>query len=222
MLRVGLTGGLGSGKTTVASMFASMGAHVLAADEIARALMQPGQAVFTAIVNKFGAGVLRADGMLDRPMLAQIAFGEGRVEELNAIVHPATIARQDEMATEIERDDAQAVVMVESALIFETKYNRAEAMHNAGWRSRFDRMILVRASEEQKVARFVARSGGGDAAQLEGEARRRLATMIPDEGKAAMCDFVIVNDGTLDRLREQAEQVWAKLRRESQASLRLV
>ena len=149
MLRVGLTGGLGSGKTTVAAMFAELGARVLAADEIARGLMQPGQAVFTAIVKKFGAGVVRADGMLDRPMLAQLAFGAGRVDELNAIVHPATIARQDEMAAEIERQDAQAVVLVESALIFETKHSR-------GWRSRFDKLILVRASEEHKVERFVA------------------------------------------------------------------
>ncbi len=215
MLRVGLTGGLGSGKTTVASMFATMGAHVLAADEIARALMQPGQAVFAAIVKKFGPGVLRADGTLDRPMLAQIAFGEGRVDDLNAIVHPATILRQDEMAAEIERADPRAVVLVESALIFETKYNLAETKHSRGWRARFDKIILVRASEEHKVARFVERSGGRDQAQLEGEARRRLATMIPDDRKEAMCDYVIMNDGTLERLREQADRVWAKLRQES-------
>ncbi len=185
-------------------MFAEYGAHVLASDEIARALMQPGQEVFAAIVETFGAEVVRVDGTLDRAKLAQLAFGEGRVEELNAIVHPATIARQDELAAEIEARNAHAVVLIESALIFETDYGN-------GWRSRFDKIILLRASEELKIARFVARSGFGDPLRLEEEARRRLARMIPDARKAALCDFVLVNDGTLEHLREQAAAVWAEL-----------
>jgi len=201
-----LTGGLGSGKTTVAAMFQKLGAHVLCSDEIARGLMQPGHAVFDAIVNKFGESVVREeDGTLDRHLLAKLAFEGHLVEELNRIVHPATIARQEELITEIVARDPEAVVIVESALIFETKHSR-------GWRSRFDKLILVRASEEQKIARFVARSGGGDVAKLEAEAQRRLARMIADDKKAAQCDFVIMNDGTLDRLKEQVDKVWAKLK----------
>ena len=204
MLRVGLTGGLGSGKTTVAGMFQELGAYVLSADEIARGLMQPGEPVFAGIVKTFGPGVVREDGTLNRAELARLAFAGGRVDELNKIVHPATIARQEEMVAAIYDKDPRAVAIVESALIFETK-------HSKGWRARFDKIILVRASEEAKIARFVERSGGGDVVALKAEAKRRLAQMIPDDQKTMMCDFVVMNDGTLERLREQVKKIWAKL-----------
>ena len=204
MLRVGLTGGLGSGKTTVAAMFQELGAQVLSADEIARGLMQPGQPVFAAIVKTFGLGVVREDGTLDRGALARHAFSEGRVDDLNKIVHPATIARQEELVAEIYDRDPRAIVIVESALIFETK-------HSKGWRQRFDKIILVRASEEAKIARFIERAGGGDVSALRAEARRRLGQMIPDDQKTVMSDFVVLNDGTLDRLREQVKKIWGKL-----------
>ena len=97
MLRVGLTGGLGSGKSTAARLFAALGAHVLQSDAIGRELMEPGQAVYAAIAAHFGDGVVLADGRLDRGKLARIAFADGRVEELNAIVHPAVIAREAEL-----------------------------------------------------------------------------------------------------------------------------
>jgi dephospho-CoA kinase len=207
MIRVGLTGGLGSGKTTVAGIFASLGAHILSADEIARALMQPGQPVFAAIVKKFGAGVVRADGTLDRSELSRLAFAGARVEELNAIVHPAAIARQEELAEEIAQRDPGAVVIVESALIFETR-------HSKGWRGRFDKLILVRATEEHKIARYVERmfAQGSNPEAVEADARLRLSKLIADDKKAAQCDFVILNDGTLDRLRGQVEKIWAKLK----------
>ena len=214
-LRVGLTGGLGSGKSTVAGMFGELGAKVLSADEIGRGLMQPGEAIYGAIVERFGPGVVKADGGLDRAALARLAFAEGRVEELNAIVHPATIARQGELAEELFARDPSAVVVVESALIFETT-------HGGGWRERFDRMVLVTAPEELKVARFVARAGGGDAPGLEAEARRRLAQMISDEKKMGRVDFVVSNAGSLKELRKQAEAVWAALRRDASEEERRV
>lgn len=207
-LRVGLTGGLGSGKSTVAAMLKDLGAYVLSADEIGRKLMEPGQACYAAIVDHFGEGVVRDDGTLDRPALAKIAFGDGRVEELNAIVHPATIGLQERITAEIFRRDPEAIVVVESALIF-------ESMHGKGWRERFDSIILVAAPEELKIARFVARSGNGDRAALEAEAKRRLAQMIPDEAKAAQCDYVIRNEGTVDELRLKVGEVWEKLSRRS-------
>ena len=111
MLRVGLTGGLGSGKSTAGRLFRSHGAHVLEADAIGRELMQPGQAVYAGIVSHFGQGVVSASGELDRHALARIAFAEGRVEELNAMVHPAVIARQGELAEAIFAEDPDAVVM---------------------------------------------------------------------------------------------------------------
>jgi len=195
---------LGSGKSTVLRMLVDLGAHGLSADEIGRELMEPGTDVFAAIVARFGDGVVCADGRLNRPELARIAFGEGRVEELNAIVHPATIARQGELAEAIFARDRDAVVVVESALIFETLYG-------GGWRERFDRMILVTAPDEVKIARFVARAGGADREMLEAEARRRLARMIPDAVKAPRCDFAISNDGNLDELRRSVGLVWEKL-----------
>ena len=207
MLRVGLTGGLGSGKSTAGRLFAAHGAYLLDSDEMGREMMQPGQAVFADIVRHFGRAVVAGDGGLDRGALAQIAFAEGRVEELNAIVHPAVIARQAEMTVEIARKDASAVVMVESALIFETK-------HGGGWRQRFDRMILVTAPEELKVARFVARAAGErvlsetEREGLEAEARRRLAQQIGDERKALLADYVLTNNGPLVELEWQVDQLW--------------
>lgn len=205
MLRVGLTGGLGSGKTTAARRFAELGAKVISADEVGRSLMQPGERVFADIVAKFGRGVVAADGRLDRAALAKIAFGEGgapRIEELNAIVHPATIARQEEMIAEIITNDPDAVVIVESALVFETAHGGEE-----GWRRRFDRIILVRAPEEQRIARFIARTSNSEA-----EARRRMAQQIDDDWKAAHSDYVLTNDGSVEELRAQVDALWPKLK----------
>lgn len=204
MLRVGLTGGLGSGKSTVAAMLRERGAEILSADEMARSLMQPGQAVYDAIVERFGTGIARADGTLDRPALARVAFGEGRIDELNAIVHPATIQLQARMLEAIANRDRAAIVVIESALIFESKYG-------FNWRERFDKLILVTAPEPLKIARFIQRSGGVDPGALEAEARRRLAQMIPDEIKAPQCDFVIPNDGTLADLMRHINHLWAAL-----------
>lgn len=204
MLRVGLTGGLGSGKSTVASMLKDLGAYVLSADEIGRKLMDPGQACYDAIVEHFGVSVVNQDGTLNRPALAKIAFADGRVEELNAIIHPATIALQEQIAAEIFRRDPDAVVVVESALIF-------ESTHGKGWRERFDKLILVTAPDDTKIARFIARSGGADPVALATEAKRRLAAQIADEVKMPQCDFVIANDGSLAELQTEVQQVWKKL-----------
>jgi len=219
MLRIGLTGGLGSGKSTAARLFAGLGAHVLQSDAIGRELMEPGQAVYAKIAAHFGPDVVLADGRLDRGALARIAFTDGRVEELNAIVHPAVIAREAELSEEIRAHDSHAVVIVESALIFETKYGETKyggshGTSGAGWQDRFDRIILVTAPEEVKIARFVARSAAGDAlsderrAELEAEARLRIAQQIPDEQKSALCDYVLTNGGALTELEWQVDQLW--------------
>jgi len=223
MLRVGLTGGLGSGKSTAARLFAALGAHVLQSDAIGREMMEPGETVHAAIVDHFGKGVVQPDGRLDRVTLAKIAFDHGRVEELNAIVHPAVIARQAELSEAIFRKDRRAIVMVESALIFETKYGETkygETKHGerARWHNRFDRVILVTAPEEVKIARFVARSAAGESItaerreKLEAEARLRLAQQIPDEQKSALCDYVLTNGGPLSELEWQVDQLWPILK----------
>jgi len=206
MLRVGLTGGLGSGKSTVAALLAAHGAHVLQADEIGRQLMQPGEPAYTGILAHFGPAVLSPDGTLNRAALARIAFTDGRVDELNAIVHPATIARQQVLATEVFARDPNAILVVESALIFETRY-----AGTSSWRDRFDKLILVTASDDLKIARFIARSGSGDPEALAAEARRRLATQIPDAEKAPACDYILTNDTTREALEQQVHALWPKL-----------
>jgi len=212
ILRVGLTGDLGSGKSTVARMFAARGAVVLSSDEMARAMMQPGEAVYEAIVASFGKGVVAPDGSLDRRELARLAFSEGRAEELNAIVHPAVLEEQARQIEEIARAKPDAIVVVESALIFTTKHG----MDGQPWSTRFDRILLVTAPEAQKVARFVERVAAGreldakERASLEADARQRLAMQTANEAHAGEC-LVIRNDGGLEALERQVDAVWEKL-----------
>jgi dephospho-CoA kinase len=178
--------------------------------------MQPGEAVYEQIVGRFGSEVLADGGQLDRAALARIAFGTGRVEELNAIVHPATIGRQAELMAEIAARDPDAVVMVESALVFETRYAGEE-----GWHKRFDRIILVRAPEPTKIARFVARMSGGAAlddgarAEIEADARRRMAQQLDDNWKAERSDYVLTNDGPVEKLIAQVDALWPTLQGEA-------
>jgi dephospho-CoA kinase len=208
MLRVGLTGGLGSGKSTVAQMFARHGVHVISADEVGRKLMQPGEEVYRQIVKHFGPEVLREDGALNRPLLAELAFRQGRLDELNRIVHPAVIAAQERWADELFSREPDAIAMIESALIFEAGASGSVP----GWRERFDRVVLVMAPDELKVRRFLERLGKAADAGAEEDARSRLAAQIPDSEKIPLVDYVIDNSGTLDRTRQQVDEVFASLR----------
>jgi len=218
MLRVGLTGGLASGKSTVAACLRQLGAELIEADELGRALMEPGKAVFSSIVEHFGAGVVGSDGRLDRAALARIAFGDGRLQELNAIVHPAVIAAQQQWMDDVFARNPRAIAVVESALIFEVVRDaRARGEKDgilADWRQRMDRVIVVTAPEDVRIARYVARvcpDGVGRAA-AEADARRRLAHQIPDAEKAALADDVIENTGDLESLRAQVAALWERLK----------
>ncbi len=221
MLRVGLTGGLGSGKSTVAALLRSSGAQVIEADALGRMLMEPGQAVFSNIVERFGPEVVAADGRLDRARLAQIAFGLGRVQELNAIVHPATIALQREKMAEIFAREPKAVAVVESALIFEAVRDARTRGENeslvADWRRRFDRIVVVTAPDELKVARYAARvsPSGPKREAAAAEARVRLKHQIPDAEKAPQADYVLENAGSLQALEAQVRVLWERLEAES-------
>jgi dephospho-CoA kinase len=222
MLRVGLTGGLGSGKSTVAAMLRVLGAEVIEADELGRALMEPGQAVFSQIVSVFGPEVVGPDGRLNRARLAELAFQGGRVNELNAIVHPAVIAGQRRWMDEVFARNPAAVAVLESALIFEVERDaRARGELEsvlADWRRRIDRIVVVTAPDEVKIARYVARVSPADSGR-EADARRRLAHQIPDAIKAARADYVIDNEGDKSLLRGQVEKLWQRLREESNKSL---
>jgi dephospho-CoA kinase len=226
MLRVGLTGGLGSGKSTVAQMLRELGAHVLESDELGRALMEPDQATFNEVVSVFGPEVLTAEGRLDRRRLAELAFKGGRVKELNAIIHPAVIEAQRQWMDELFARDPAAVAVVVSALIFEVERDAREgggatAMY-ADLRKRIDRIILVTASDEEKIARYVARvsSTGVDCEKAEADARSRLGHQIPDAEKARRADYLLENKGDIAALRAQVEALWPRLKQESNSIAR--
>ncbi len=224
MLRVGLTGGLGSGKSTVAAILRSLGAHVIEADALGREMMEPGHLVYTQIVATFGPDVVTPDGHLNRARLAEIAFKGGRLNDLNAIVHPAVIAAQQRWMEDVFARDPSAVAVIESALIFEVVRDaRARGEMEgvlANWRRRIDRVIVVIAPDELKIARYAARhSPSGPAREAaEADARLRLTHQIPDAEKAAMSDYVIDNKGDKEDLRTQVVNLWARLKPNSNNS----
>ncbi len=223
MLRVGLTGGLGSGKSTVAAMLRELGAHVIEADELGRALMEPGQPVYSAIVEHFGRQVVNTDGQLNRARLAELAFREGRLEELNAIVHPPVIEAQHKWMDEVFARDPEAVAVVESALIFEVVRDASARGEKesvlADWRRRIDRIIVVTAPDAVKIARYTARIAPTNANReaIEADARNRLAHQVPDAEKAAQADYVLDNSGDIAALRAQVESLWPRLEQASNA-----
>jgi dephospho-CoA kinase len=203
LLKVGLTGGIASGKSVVGEMFAALGAHIIQADQIAHELMQPGQTVYDEVVRQFGRKILNPDGSVNRARLAELAFGKSgaapRVKELNRIVHPAVIRRQDEWMEQVGRKDPKAIAMVEAALILE-----------AGAAGRFDRLIVVTCGAEQRAQRL-ARRLKIDEAAARLEVERRIAAQLPDEKKVKAADYVIDNSGSLDATKEQVQQLYAQL-----------
>lgn len=225
MLRVGLTGGLGSGKSTVAAFLRNRGAQVIEADELGRKMMEPGQQVYSQIVTTFGPDVLNPDATLNRARLAKLAFEGGRLSELNAIVHPAVIAAQQQWMEEVFARDPSAVAVVESALIFEVVRDaRARGESDsvlANWRRRIDRVIVVTAPDELKISRYAARlspSVFGRTA-VEVGARLRLSHQIPDAEKAALADYILDNSGNIAHLQAQVAALWPRLKAESNNSL---
>lgn len=211
-MRVGLTGGIASGKSVVGEMFAALGAHLIQADSIAHQLMQPGEPVYKQVIEHFGSGILNRDNTINRPKLAEAAFGHpelggtSRIAELNRIVHPAVIRRQDEWMAEIERNDPHAIAIVEAALIIE-----------AGAADRFDRLIVVTCADEQRVERFAQRLKI-DAEQARQEVRRRMAAQLSDAEKIQKADHVIDNSGALDATEARVRQVYELLKNEVEGS----
>jgi len=206
LLRLGLTGGIASGKSAVGEMFVKLGAQLIQADAVAHALMQPGRPVYEEVVRRFGREILNPDGRINRARLAEAAFGTpgggaaARVKELNEIVHPAVIEYENAWMDEVGRRDLNAIAIVEAALILES-----------GARDRFDRLIVVTCHPEQRVQRFAQRLGISlDAARAE--VNRRMAAQIPDAQKIKAADFVIDNSGPLDATRKQVQYVFSTLR----------
>lgn len=209
-MKVGLTGGISSGKSVVGEMFAALGVAVIDADHIAHALMRPGQAVYAEVVRHFGDGILNPDGTVNRSKLAEAAFSRpnqsarSRVQELNRIVHPAVIQRQEEWMNEIGRKHPEGIAIVEAALIVE-----------AGAAKRFDQLIVVTCPLEQRFQRWAdLRKVDEEAAARE--VTRRMAAQLPDEEKIKLADFVIDNSGSLDNTKKQVNEVYKELKQQAE------
>jgi dephospho-CoA kinase len=229
VLRVGLTGGLGSGKSTVATMLRDLGAQVIEADALGRELMEPDHDVYTEIVRHFGPQVVNSDGRLNRTRLAELAFRQGRLQELNAIVHPPVIEAQRRWMDQVFARDPNAVAVLESALIFEVVRDALARSDGslADWRRRIDRIIVVTAPDPLKIARYVSRvvaSGAPrnfsaqDRQAIEADARNRLSHQVPDAEKAAQADYVLDNAGDVASLRAKVNDLWPRLKAESNKS----
>jgi dephospho-CoA kinase len=221
VLRVGLTGGLGSGKSTVAAMLRELGAHVIEADALGREVMEPGHEVYDQIVAHFGKEVVSPDGHLNRARLADLAFRHGRLQELNDLVHPPVIEAQRRWMDEVFARDAKAVAVLESALIFEVLRDAHARGEKDGiladLRRRIDRIIVVTAPDDLKIARYAARVAPNvaDRAAIEIDARNRLTHQVSDAEKAAGADYVLDNSGDISALRAQVEALWPRLKDES-------
>ncbi|MFF5791198.1 dephospho-CoA kinase [Paeniglutamicibacter sp. NPDC012692] len=197
MLNVGLTGGIAAGKSAVARQLAELGAVLIDADAIARAVVEPGTPGLAAVVAAFGTGILTADGALDRPALGALVFKDDAArEKLNSIVHPLVRA---EAARLREAAPADAVIVQDIPLLVET--NQAKD---------FDVVLVVAAPLAERLHRM-ARDRGMD----ESDALARISAQATDEERAAVADVVIENSGTVEELRDRVNEVWESLAVES-------
>ncbi|WP_327711634.1 dephospho-CoA kinase [Streptomyces sp. NBC_00464] len=199
MLKVGLTGGIGAGKSEVSRMLAGYGAVLIDADRIAREVVEPGTAGLAAVVEAFGTGILTSEGTLDRPKLGSIVFADSeRLAALNAIVHPLVGARSAELERAAGPD---SVVVHDVPLLTEN-----------GLAPLYDLVVVVDAAPETQLDRLVKLRG-----MTEQEARARMAAQATREQRRAVADLIIDNDGPIEALEPQVRAVWAELTRRAAA-----
>lgn len=196
MLRVGLTGSIGIGKSFVASIFVELGCHVLDADHTAREVVMPGTAGLEALTKEFGEEILNTDGTLDRKRLGALVFAdENQRQRLNHILHPFIIARQDEILREWEREDPKGIGIVDAALMIES-----------GGYKRFDKLIVVHCRPEVQLERLMLR----DKLSRE-EAERRINSQMSQEEKQKFADYLIDTSDGFDPTRSRTVEVYNQL-----------
>ncbi|WP_335939449.1 dephospho-CoA kinase [Streptomyces sp. PTD5-9] len=199
MLKVGLTGGIGAGKSEVSRLLSGYGAVLIDADRIAREVVAPGTPGLASVVEAFGAGVLTADGSLDRPKLGSIVFADPeRLAALNAIVHPLVGARSAELERAAGPD---AIVVHDVPLLTEN-----------GLAPLYDVVVVVDAAPKTQLDRLVRLRG-----MTESEARARMSAQATREQRRAVADLIIDNDGPLTALEPRVREVWAELTRRAAA-----
>jgi dephospho-CoA kinase len=196
VLLVGLTGGIGAGKSTVADLLAERGAVIVDADEVARAVVEPGQRALAKLVDRFGAGILDADGRLDRSALAKLAFVDDESRrDLEAITHPAI---NEEFGRRVAAAPSDAVVVLDVPLLVESPQARERG---------YQTVIVVEAPRDVRLARLEAR--GVDRADAEA----RMAAQTGDDERRKIATYVIDNAGARAALERQVDEVWAELQR---------
>ena len=197
MLRVGLTGGLASGKTFVGHALAELGCHLIEADELGHQVLLPGAEAYDPVVNEFGEEILDQDRYIVRRKLGALVWNNPeRLARLNSIVHPAVIARQQGIIAQIAQTDPAAIVVVEAAILVETGSYR-----------RFDRLIVVVCTAEQQMERAMKRG-----AYSKEEVLARLSRQLPLEEKVRVADYVIDTSGAKEHAVEQVKAVYESLR----------
>jgi dephospho-CoA kinase len=196
MLRVGLTGSIGVGKSFVAGLLAELGCHVLDADLTAREVVEPNSVALKKLVAEYGPEVLQPDGALDRARLGALVFGDAqRRSTLNSILHPYIIERQDELLREWEAVDPEGIAIVDAALMIES-----------GGYKRFDKLIVVHCRPEIQLQRLMLRN-----ALSREEAEKRISAQMSQEEKKKFADYLIDTSEGFDDTRRQTDQVYAAL-----------
>lgn len=196
MLRIGLTGGIACGKTTVARMLSELGCKLINADAVGHEVIRKPQPAYHEIIEAFGSGVLGADGEIDRTRLGRLVFSDReKLYRLNAIVHPRILDRSEHYMEKMTENEPEAIVVVEAALIYEA---RGEG--------RFQKMVVAWCRPEQQVERLQKNSG------LSAEdAERRISSQMPSDEKRKRADYAIDCSGTLEATRRQVEEVYRQL-----------
>jgi dephospho-CoA kinase len=197
MLRVGLTGSIGVGKSFVSGVLAELGCRVLDADETAREVVTPGSLALRDVVAAFGTGMIRDDGSLDRPKLGAVVFTDSdKRAELNSILHPYIIAKQDERLRELEAIDPEGIAIVDAALMIES-----------GGYTRFDKLIVVHCRPDVQLERVMARNN-----LSREEAKKRIGTQMSQEEKMKFADYLIDTSDGFEPARKRAQKVYKELR----------
>jgi len=200
MLKVGLTGGLASGKTFVATLLENHGCHVIHADRIGHEVLLPEGEAYPAVVQEFGCDILQPDGHIDRKILGKLVFADPkRLELLNELVHPHVFRRQEEFFARVAAQDPAGIAIVEAAIMIEV-----------GSYKRYDRLIVTYCSPEQQIERFREREGASEA-----DARARLERQMPLDAKRKFADYVIDTSGPKGETARRVEEVYQKLRAEA-------
>ncbi len=195
-LLVGLTGGMGSGKSLAAKYFSEQGAHIIDADQLSRDLVRPGQPALKEIVDVFGEPILDPSGNLDREALAKIIFEHtDKKSALEAILHPKVIAKEQEIYSNICENNPSAIVIVDAALLIES-----------GNYMNVDKVVVVQSREEQQVQRILSRGS-----QNYDQAIARIKNQMSFEEKSQYADFILDNQSQLEDLRHNVQKLYAKL-----------